>query len=251
MSTYTESTYGESVADIFDQWYPDFDLQIISTLVNLAQGGRALELGIGTGRIALPLFQAGIEVHGVDSSTAMIKKMQSKPDGKNIPVSESDFSEFDLEGKFDLIYVVFNTFFGLLTQEDQLQCFTNVANHLSPGGVFLIEAFVPDMARFQDNQTVRMVEIGDDNLRIEVSRINPIEQIVTSKLIHVTETGTRFYPVNLRYAWPAELDLMARFAGLDLLHRWGSWSKTGLTDQDSKHISVYGIAALPDSPGAE
>ena len=243
MGTYSASTYGESVANFFDQWYPDFDPQTISTLVDLAQGGRALELGIGTGRIALPLYQAGVEVHGIDSSPTMIKKLQSKPDGKNIPVSQRDFSEFDLEGKFDLIYVVFNTFFGLLTQGDQLRCFSNVAEHLSPGGVFLIEAFVPDLSRFQDNQTVRLVDIGNDDLRIEVSRVNVVEQRVTSKLIQITETGTRYYPVNIRFAWPAELDLMARFAGLDLLHRWGSWGRTELTEQDDKHISVYGFTA--------
>lgn len=241
MKKYSESTYGESVADIYDRWYTEFDPHAISTLVEFAQGGRALELGIGTGRIALPIYQAGVEVHGIDSSPAMTEKLYTKPGGQNIPIKHGDFADIDIEGQFELIYVVLNTFFGIQTQDDQLRCFINTASHLAPNGVFVIEAFVPDMSRYTDNQTVRSVEIGDDDLRFEVTQIDPLNQQVNSKLIHITDDGTRMYPVKIRYAWPAELDLMAKIAGLELLHRWGSWDKRKLTNQDSKHISVYGF----------
>lgn len=242
MNKYSASTYGDSVADYYDQWHGDFDPHAVAVLIDLAQGGRALELGIGTGRIALPLHHAGIEIHGIDASHAMTDKLKAKPGGQNIPVVHGDFGDFNLEEKFELIYVVFNTFYGLQTQDDQVKCFINIANHLSPKGVFVIEAFVPDMSRYVDNQTVRMVNIGDDDLRFEVTEINPLKQQVSSKMIHITENGTRMYPVKIRYAWPAELDLMAEIAGLELQHRWGSWQKSELTLQDNIHISVYGAA---------
>ena len=215
---------------------------MIAILLDLARGGKALELGIGTGRIALPLYHAGIKVYGIDASHAMIEKLKTKPEGENIPVFFGDFADFDLDERFNLIFVVFNTFFGLQTQEDQLQCFRNVANHLSPKGVFLIEAFFPDMTRYIDNQTVRMVDIGDDDLRFEVTQIDPLTQRINSKMVLITDKGTRIYPIQIRYAWPAELDLMAKHAGLELLHRWGTWSKTQLKINHSQQISVYRFA---------
>lgn len=242
MNKYTASTYGDSVADIYDQLYGEIDQDEVSTLIDLARGGRALELGIGTGRIALPLYHAGLEIHGIDASLAMTDKLKSKPGGQDIPILHGDFAEFNLDLKFDLIYVVFNPFFGLQTQSDQVRCLINIANHLSPNGVFLIEAFIPDMSRYDDNQTVRMVNITDDDLRFEVTQIDPLKQQVSSKLIHITGSGTRMYPVKLRYAWPAELDLMAKIAGLEIQHRWGSWQKNELTTKDEQHISVYSLA---------
>ena len=242
MNKYTASTYGDSVSGIYDQLYGDIDQNSVSTLIDLARGGRALELGIGTGRIALPLYHAGLEIHGIDASHAMTDRLKAKPGGQDIPILHGDFAEFNLDLKFDLIYVVFNTFFGLQTQSDQVECFINIANHLSPNGVFVIEAFVPDMSRYDDNQTVRMVNITDDDLRFEVTQIDPLKQQVSSKLIHITESGTRMYPVKLRYAWPAELDLMAKIAGLEIRHRWGSWQKNELTIKDEQHISVYSLA---------
>ena len=241
MKEYSESTYGESIADIYDQWYADIDPDAVSTLVDLAQGGRSLELGIGTGRIALPIYQAGIEVHGIDASPAMTEKLKAKPGGQNIHIIHGDFADMDVEGHFDLIYVVFNTFFALQTQAEQIRCFNNVADHLSPNGVFLIRAFIPDMARFDDNQTVRTVAVGDDGIRLEATQIDPLLQQINSQLIYFSEEGTRMYPVKIRYAWPSELDLMANLAGLSLQHRWGTWRKDELTIQDGKHISVYGF----------
>lgn len=240
MKDYSESTYGELIAEVYDQWYSDFDQSTISTLVDLSQGGRALELGIGTGRVALPLHQAGIEVHGIDASKAMLAKLKTKPGGEKIQVTLGNFADVNVEGRFDLIFVVFNTFFALLTQEEQIRCYKNVANRLTPKGVFLIEVFVPDMARFVDNQTVRVIASDENNVRLEATRVDMLKQLTNSKHIYLSEEGIRMFPVKVRYAWPAELDLMARLAGLSLQHRWGTWRKDNLTNESGKHISVYG-----------
>jgi SAM-dependent methyltransferase len=240
MKEYSQSTYGERIAEVYDQWYSDFDQSSMSTLVELSQGGRALELGIGTGRIALPLHHAGIEVHGIDASQAMLDKLKAKPGGESIQITLGNFADVDVEGHFDMIFVVFSTFFALFTQDEQIRCFKNVANRLTPNGVFVIEVFVPDMARYVDNQTVRVTAIDDNNVRLEVTQVDMIKQQINSKHIYLSEEGIRMYPVKIRYAWPSELDLLARLAGLSLQHRWGTWRKDTLTNESGKHISVYG-----------
>ena len=144
--------------------------------------------------------------------------------------------------RFRLIYVVFNTFFGLLTQDEQLRCFASVSRHLAPDGVFLLEAFVPDLARFTDGQTVRAVRITEDEVHLDVSRVDPAAQQVTSNHVLIASDRLSLYPVKLRYAWPSELDLMARLAGLTLRHRWGSWTKQEFTSDSMLHVSVYGHA---------
>ena len=242
MKEYSESTYGERIAEVYDEWYSDFDQSTISTLVELSQGGRALELGIGTGRIALPLHHAGIEVHGIDASQAMLDKLKAKPGGESIQVTLGNFADVDVGGHFDLIFVVFSTFFALLTQEEQIRCFKNVANRITPNGVFVIEVFVPDMARYVDNQTVRVTAIDDNSVRLEATQVDMIKQQINSKHIYLSEEGIRMYPVKIRYAWPSELDLLARLAGLSLQHRWGTWRKDTLTNESGKHISVYGYS---------
>ncbi len=239
MKEYSESTYGEQIAEVYDRWYPDLDHSIISSLVELSQGGRALELGIGTGRIAIPLHQAGIEVQGIDASQAMLAKLKIKPGGENIQTTLGDFADVDVAGHFKLIYVVFNTFFALLTQDEQILCFKKAANRLSPNGVFVVEVFVPDMARYVDNQTVRVVDSNESGVRLDVSQIDMIEQRVDSKHIYLSEEGVRLYPVKLRYAWPSELDLMAQLAGISLKHRWGTWRKDAFSQEHGRHISVY------------
>ena len=242
METYTAETYGEHIAGIYDDWYSGFDEATVDVLRDLAQGGRALELGIGTGRIALPLRQSGVEVHGIDASQAMVARMQAKPGGESIPVALGDFAGVDVEGEFSLIYVLFNTFFALLTQDDQVRCFENVARHLGADGAFLIEVFVPDLTRFRGGQDVRAASVGNDEVRLAVSQLNSVSQQVTSQHVALSEEGARLYPVKIRYAWPSELDLMARLAGLELRYRWDSWQRTPFTEQSGKHISVYGHA---------
>jgi SAM-dependent methyltransferase len=240
MKQFDEATYGQRIAAVYDDYYSEYDEAAVDLLQELAAGGRALELGIGTGRIALPLRQRGVEVRGIDSSPAMIARLRSKPGGGKIEVLESSFAEFDLEARFDLVYVVFNTFFGLLTQEDQVRCFQSVARHLEDEGRFLLEVFVPDLCRFEAQQTVRAVRVEADTVQLDVSRHNPVAQQVSSQHVLLSEEGIRLHPVVLRYAWPSELDLMARLAGLQLKHRWGSWEKGTFSAGSTRHISVYG-----------
>jgi SAM-dependent methyltransferase len=228
--------YDRSAADMFD---PAVVNPIVDFLVRLAGEGRALELGIGTGRIALPLAQRGHRVHGVDASEAMVQKLRGKAEGTEIPVTIGDFAELDVEGKFSLIYVVFNTFFALLSQEDQVRCFSNVARRLQEGGVFVIEAFVPDMTRWDRDQRMEAQRVANDSVVLGAARHDPVEQRVVSNHLLVSEGGVKFYPVRLRYAWPAELDLMARLAGLRLRERWGGWGREPFVGSSVKHVSVY------------
>jgi SAM-dependent methyltransferase len=212
----------------------------------LAQGGRALELGIGTGRIALPLSKRGVEVHGIDSSEAMVDKLRAKPGGGDIPVMMGDFAEVGAEGEFVVVYVPFNTLFALTTQEDQVRCFRNSASRLSPGGKFVIEAFVPDLFRFTNHQRVAVERLGDDVVQLETSQHDPVNQRVHSYHVVLSDgEPVRLYPVQIRYAWPSELDLMAELAGLRLRERWGSWRRDTFTSDSRLHVSVY---ERPGSP---
>jgi SAM-dependent methyltransferase len=243
MKDYDISTYGERIADIYDEWHAELDpSQAVATLAELAGGGRALELAIGTGRIALPLAERGVEVHGIDISEAMVAKLREKPGGDRIPVTMGDFADVDVDGSYSLVFVAFNTFFGLLTQDDQVRCFGNVATHLTEEGVFVLEAFVPDPSRFDRKQRVSALEVELDRVVVDAARHDPVTQQVSAQHVIVTENGTRFQPVRIRYAWPSELDLMARLAGLRPRDRWGSWSREPFTGDSTQHVSVYARA---------
>lgn len=239
MDAFGQETYGERIAGVYDEWYTTYDPAAVTLLHELAQGGRALELGIGTGRIALPLQATGVEVHGVDASPAMVAKLRAKSGGDKLPVSLGNFADVPVDGRYALIYVLFNTFFALLSQDEQARCFQNVARHLSPSGVFAIEVFVPDLTRFTRRQNVSAVRIDLDAVRIDASLHDPLLQQVSSQHLVFSEQGVRMYPVTLRYAWPSELDLMARLAGLRLRQRWSTWEKAAFTADSGKHISVY------------
>ncbi len=239
LDNYTEETYGERIAEVYDQWYSGFDPAAIQVLSELAHGGRALELGIGTGRIAIPLQQRGVTVHGIDASPSMVANLRDKVGGEDIPVSMGNFAEVAVEGQFSLIYVVFNTFFALLTQDEQIHCFQNVAKHLDESGVFVIEAFVPDLARFIAGQSLRVTQIGGSEVQMDASEIELDKQLITAQHVVLTEAGTRLYPVKIRYAWPSEMDLMARLAHLQLKFRWADWGKSQFTAKSGNHISVY------------
>jgi hypothetical protein len=153
-----------------------------------------------------------------------------------------EVADVGVEGEFFLIYVLVNTFFALLTQEEQLRCFQNVAHHLRPSGMFVIEAFVPDLTRFRNQQVVSAIKVSTDEVRLDVTQIDPVNQQLTSQHVVLSEQGVRLYPVRLRYAWPSELDLMARLAGLRLKERWGSWERASFTAESAKHIALYGHA---------
>lgn len=242
MNTYGPETYGDRIADVYDSMYAASAgaEATASVLAELAHGGRALELGIGTGRVALPLASRGVQVHGIDASKQMVAKMRSKRGGKGIDVTIGDFSDFSLRQRFDLVYVVFNTFFGLLTQEAQVACFGTVARHLKRSGVFLMEAFRPDLGRFQYGQNVTASAVDLDHVKLDVTRHDGVAQTVTTSHVLISETGLKLFPVRLRYAWPTELDLMAKLAGLELVSRWGDWDRQAYTSTSAKHISVWG-----------
>jgi hypothetical protein len=240
MENYGAETYGERIADIYDDLYAEYDPAAIALLRDLAHGGPALELGIGTGRIALPLQQSGIEVRGIDASEPMVARLRAKSGGGAIPITFGDFADVAVEGEYALIYVLFNTFYALLSQEDQVRCMANVAGHLGRNGVFVIEAFVPDLSRFTGYQAVRAVRLEQDRVQLDVSQWDPVRQHITSQHMLFSAGGCRLVPVEIRYVWPAELDLMARLAGLNLKHRWSDWRRGEFSEQSGKHISIYG-----------
>lgn len=238
--SYSIRTYGDQIADVYDRYYGDCNPAAIGALKALAGAGPALELGIGTGRVALPLAAAGVHVSGIDASEAMVRRLRAKPGGATIPVAMGDFAEVGVDGPFTLIYVVFNTFFNLLTQADQVRCFQNVAKRLAADGLFILEAFVPDLYRFRGGQDVRVIAQSEAEVRIDASQIDTVNQLVTATHVTLSGQGARLCPVKLRYAWPAELDLMALLGGLRLKERWGSWDRSPFTASSGSHISLYG-----------
>jgi hypothetical protein len=154
-------------------------------------------------------------------------------------VTIGDFADVSVDGAFDLVFLVFNTLFNLASQDDQVRCFHNVAQHMTAGAMFVVEAFVPDVSGFVDHQAVRTVHVTTDSACLEASVHDPVAQTVQYQYIEITPDGTRLYPVPMRYAWPSELDLMARLAGLELRERWGGWDRSPFTASSSTHVSVY------------
>ncbi|MGD9704662.1 MAG: class I SAM-dependent methyltransferase [Acidimicrobiia bacterium] len=241
MATYDSATYGDRIAAIYDELYPASagSDAAAERLHDLAEGGPILELGIGTGRIAIPLAARGAVIAGVDASAAMTEHLRAKPGGDAIPVEIGDFSSVPLGGPYQLVFVAFNTLFALPDQESQLRCFANVAAALAPDGRFVVEAFVPDLGRFDRGQRMSTELIGVDVVHLESAMHDAANQRVDAAHIVITAAGTEIYPVQIRYAWPAELDLMARLAGLTLEHRWGSWHREPFTSTSNAHVSVW------------
>lgn len=241
MEGYGADTYGDIWASIYDEQWTGVGAveSTIARLKELAGDGPALELAIGTGRIALPLKEAGVEVHGIDISEAMVAKLRAKPGGDSIPVTMGDFADVGVDGTYRLIFLVFNTLFALTSQEDQIRCFTNVAKHLEPGGTFVIECFVPDLARFDRHQRVQAMRVRVDSAGLEISRHDPVSQQIDSQFVVVKPDGNELYPVHIRYAFPSEIDLMARLAGLRLRSRHAGWEDEPFTSESHAHVSVY------------
>jgi SAM-dependent methyltransferase len=241
---YTDATYGDRIAEIYDERYlasfqADTDAAVAFLRAH-AGGGPALELGIGTGRVAFPLAEQGVEMRGIDASEAMIGKLHEKPGGERIDVTIGSFADFDLGVRFPLIYVVFNTFFGLLTQDEQISSFEAVARHLAPGGVFVMQAFVPDVTRFDaHNQRTAVESVGVDHVNLDVSSHDPFMQRTDTQHLLIRSGDVRLYPVRIRYAYPSELDLMARIAGLRLRERWSDWDRSPYPSSNWQHVSVW------------
>jgi SAM-dependent methyltransferase len=206
-----------------------------------AGGGVALELAIGTGRIALPLAARGVSVHGIDLSPHMLEQLREKPSGDQIPVTLGDYSLVPVDGRFSLIYIVYNTIFNLLTQDEQVRCFENVAAHLADDGVFVVETFTPGhLNRLRDNQYVDAEALNVNEVTFDVARHDPIKQLLIETHVTINAGGARLNPIVCRYIWPSEMDLMARIAGLRLKERWGNWERQPFTADSRLHVSVYG-----------
>lgn len=241
MERYEPSTYGDDIADVYDDWHGNLDTAgTVSFLASVAGSGPVLELAVGTGRVAIPLVERGLSVHGLDASEAMVQRLRGKPFGDQVIVTMGDMADVAVDGgPFSLVFVVFNSFFALLTQEAQVQCFARVADVLGNGGRFVLECFVPDMTLFTRGQRVNATTVELDEVRLDVSRHRRASQRVDSQHLQLTPAGVRLVPVALRYAWPSELDLMARLAGLRLRERWGGWQRQPFTDDSGVHVSVY------------
>ena len=242
MTEFDPTAYGASgIADEYDDLYAghwETDAAV-DRLAELADGGSVLELGIGTGRLALPLVERGIEVHGIDGSAEMVAKLRQKPGGDRIPVVIGDFAHGDAGRGFALVVLAVNTIFALPDQQAQVDCFRNAARHLAPSGRFVIEAWVPDIGAFHHNRLVRPRIVRPDKVSIEVAELDPVEQTMRTTQAVFSEGSVRLYPANHRYAWPAELDLMAQMAGLHREARWADWSGTPLTADSQAHVTVY------------
>ena len=241
MQDYGASTYGDRIADLYDSWYQE-ELDpsaAVEFLARLAGGGRALELGIGTGRVALPLARRGVKVEGIDASEAMLVKLRQKPGGEDIPVVLGDFADVPVDGTYQLVYVPFNTFFALPSQADQIRCLRNIAARLDAGGALVLDVFVPDLTRFHHGQAVMANRVGSDAVLLDVSHHDPVTQTVQSSHVLLGDNRVRLYPVCIRYAWPAELDAMALVAGLVLADRFGDYDRRPFDAASPRHVSVY------------
>jgi SAM-dependent methyltransferase len=232
--------YGDRWAEVYDEQHGELDpAPAVEFLAGLAGGGRVLELAIGTGRVALPLAGYGVTVEGVDASEAMVERLRAKPGGEAIGVTIGDMAEVPVTGPFQLVYLVFNTLFGLLSQQRQAECFRNVARVLGTGGLFVIECFVPDLARFDRGQRVQARAVTEDSVVFELALHDAVQQRITTQVVTLGGQGFHLRPVALRYSWPGELDLMAGQAGLRLRERHGGWDRSPFTSTSRGHVSVY------------
>ncbi len=232
--------YGDTWAGVYDQRHGGMDsAAAVGFLAERADDGPVLELAIGTGRIALPLAARGVRVEGLDASAEMVAWLRAKPGGADLPVTLGDMAEVPASGPYTLVYLVFNSLFGLLTQERQAECFAGAARVLAPGGRFVIECFVPDLTRFDRGQRVQARAVTEESAVIEVSQHDAVAQRVTTQEIAFDAAGMHLRPVAIRYAWPAELDLMASQTGLTLAERYGGWDGQPFLASSGQHVSVY------------
>ena len=234
--------FGERVAASYDDSSEGmFDPALVDTvadvLAGLATGGRALELGIGTGRIALPLARRGVPVHGIDLSRAMVARLRAKPGGEDIGVTIGDFATTRVDGTFSLAYLVFNTIMNLTTQEAQVACFRTAAAHLEPGGCFVIEVGVPELRRLPPGQNVVPFHVSPTRWAFDI--YDTATQAMSSNYVTVEGGRGEYRSIPFRYVWPTELDLMAQLAGMRLRDRWEGWTRQPFTSESGQHVSVW------------
>jgi len=241
MRGYHDASYGDAFADVYDDWYHGIsDVEAtVATLVRLAEGAAVLELGVGTGRLAVPLAAAGVEVHGLDTSQAMLDRLQAKPGGAGVHVRVGDMVDDIPGGPFSLVFVAYNTFFSLLTHERQQQCFYEVATRLAPGGAFVIEAFVPD-ASSHPASSVSVRSVTVDRVVLSVNTSHPGEQRAEGQYLDLTEAGgVKLRPWSIRWATIEQLDEMAATAGLTTWARWESFAGEPFGPDSARHVSVF------------
>jgi SAM-dependent methyltransferase len=234
--------FGPRVAERFDERYahqadPAVVEPVVDFLAGLAGDGGALELGIGTGRIALPLAERGVRVHGIDLSEAMVEKLRAKPGGDRIGVSMGDFTTARVDGTFSVAYLLVNTIMNLTTQEEQVACFRNVAAHLAPGGCFVVEVQVPRLQRLPPGERFQVFDVSPTH--VGVDEIDVATQRLVSHHYWIEDGQVEVLSPPFRYVWPSELDLMAQLAGMTLRERWGDWPRVPFTNESSKHVSVW------------
>ena len=251
MKDYEVSTYGDSYAAVYDLWYGDEDSaraknlsdpeHVARKVAELALGGPVLELGIGSGRLAIAINKMGLKVTGVDSSTLMLDLLRSKPDAQNITVIHDDMSKCsELEAdSYSVVLIGFNTFFNLTTKESQQQCIRTCARVLKPGGKLVIEAFVP-VPQATDHVSVRSMEV--DQLLLDAVKVDPLNQTISGQLVKMSKNGNEFYPYLLRYCTPPEIDEMASTTGFDLVERHQDWLNNTFNSESSKHVSVWQVS---------
>ncbi|MFF8958006.1 class I SAM-dependent DNA methyltransferase [Streptomyces sp. NPDC014894] len=234
--------FGERVAAVYDQEEGDmFAPGVVDAtadfLAGLSGGGRALELGIGTGRIALPLARRGVPVHGIDLSRAMAARLRAKPGGDAIGVTIGDFATTRVEGTFSLAYLVFNTIMNLTTQAEQVACFRNAAAHLAPGGRFVVEVMIPELRKLPAGQNAVPFEVSRKRWAVDVYDV--ATQATSSNYIEFVDGRGELSSIPFRYVWPSELDLMAQLAGMTLSERWDGWTREPFTSESTRHVSVW------------
>jgi SAM-dependent methyltransferase len=237
-----ENFFDAWVAQRYEALWPHhFDSAVVEPAVNLladlAGDGRALELGIGTGRLALPLSRRGVRVAGIELSAAMVDQLRSQRGSSAIEVTIGDFSTTNVHGTFTLVYLVRNTIMNLTTQGAQVECFLNVARHLEPGGFFVIEVIVPPWQRLPPGETVIPFDVSSSHLGFD--EIDVSTQNSWSHHYWFVDGETKSFSVPFRYVWPSELDLMARLAGMALRDRWGDWNREPFTGDSRSHVSVW------------
>jgi len=234
--------FGEDVAERYDDgswemFSPEVLEPTVDLLAELARGGRALELGIGTGRVALPLAERGVEVRGIDLSQAMVAKLRQKPGGDRVPVEIGDFASTRVDETFTLAYLVFNTINNLTTQDEQVACFRNAAAHLEPGGCFLVEVGVPQLRRLPPGETFHVFAASETHWGFD--EYDVANQGLVSHHFTLRDGQIARRSIPFRYVWPAELDLMAELAGMRLRDRWSGWHREPFTSESRKHVSVW------------
>jgi SAM-dependent methyltransferase len=228
-------SFDATAAEIYDDELRGDEASTVALLAELARGGPALELAIGTGRIALPLARRGVPVHGIDLSRAMVARLRAKPGGEAIGVTIGDFATAKVDGRFSVAYLVFNTIMNLTTQAAQVACFGNVAAHLEPGGCFVIEVSIPDLRRLPAGQDVVPFHVSPTRWAFDVYDV--ATQAMSSNYVEVAGGRGEYTSIPFRYVWPAELDLMAQLAGLRLRERW--WTREPFTSESRQHVSIW------------